>query len=135
MAGAFAAPAWEKMECVPAAELFALLMFLQHAASFNNMYTFFGDCAFVIDGIKKGRHAMCNGWAVHAYLWLKVFDKIEDIGHMYFQAFKVSAHRKVASAVDQHEMDMLIFMPKGVSNSILGRSRKENESFRFYHSM
>lgn len=54
---------------VHAAELYALLFYLRHAASSNGHYVFYSDCAYVVDGVLNGRWLNTQGWAIDADLW------------------------------------------------------------------
>ena len=87
------------MQAVPAAELFAFYMYLVHAMpAGNGSYTYTTDCQWVIDTWHIGKEAACNGWAHHAGLWRKVFQRAEDLGTNLIFIRKVKAHLKVQDA-------------------------------------
>ena len=39
-----------KVHATPTAELYALYMYLRHAAPFEGLYIFHSDCSYVVDG-------------------------------------------------------------------------------------
>ena len=88
---------------VHAAELFALLFYLQHAVSCEGMYEFFSDCAYVVEQFREGRYANTHGWAIDAGLWVSVFDKAEDLGLEFIKVHKVQAHRKLEHAENAYD--------------------------------
>lgn len=79
------------LQTVPGAELLALLVVLRHAGVHLDIAS---DCAYVVDGINDpgARAKNTAGTSVHAALWLRVWDCIDDIGSHSISVRKVKAH-------------------------------------------
>lgn len=86
----------------PGAELYAFYMYLKPAIPLNGMYTFHSDISYVVDSFnRKTKQALCNGWAVHANLWIRIHELMDDIGKDLVSGIKVKAHTKLHDGMEQ----------------------------------
>ena len=57
-----AGPPSTTLQIVSLAEMFAFMLYLQHAIPEDGHYECVTDCEYVREGFYKGKYAMCNGW-------------------------------------------------------------------------
>ena len=97
------------MQVVPAAELFALCVFLEYGQPDDGIFEFYTDCAYVFNGFHAGKVTNTSGWSVHAGIWAKIHNKLDDIGYDNVFVYKVKAHQKLTA----HTPALLRFLIQG----------------------
>ena len=93
-----------RVQSTPGAELYAFSMYLKHAIPYQGMHLFHSDNAYVVDSFNgKTKAALCNGWAVHANLWTRIFEFVEDIGQDLVYCIEVKAHTKLHDGMSRYQ--------------------------------
>ena len=83
-----------RVQATPTAELYALYMYLRHAAPFEGLYIFHSDCSYVVDGwISRCRSQLVSGWNHCCSLWTRIYELADEIGEEAIRVVKVKAHQ------------------------------------------